>query len=61
MVEVLFFVTGLETLQLQGVEMSTGGSIESNARFFVIHPVGNLDFVSVFNLWAQHKKTHFYS
>jgi hypothetical protein len=33
MVEVLFFVTGLETLQIQEVEMSTGGSIESNARF----------------------------
>jgi hypothetical protein len=26
----LFFVTGLETLQILGVEMSTGGSTESN-------------------------------
>jgi hypothetical protein len=28
---------------------------------FVLRPVGDLDFDSVFNLWAQHKKTHFYS
>jgi hypothetical protein len=34
---VAFFVTGvtgLETLQIQGVEMSTGGSTESNVRSF---------------------------
>jgi hypothetical protein len=29
-----FFVTGLETLQIQGVKMSTGGSSESNVRSF---------------------------
>jgi hypothetical protein len=28
---------------------------------FVLHPVVDLNFTSVFNLWAQHKKTHFYS
>jgi hypothetical protein len=33
-VEVAFFVTGLETVQILGVEMSTGGSIESNVRSF---------------------------
>jgi hypothetical protein len=32
--EVAFFVTGLETVQILGVEMSTGGSIESNVRSF---------------------------
>jgi hypothetical protein len=32
-VEVAFFVTGLETLQILGVEMSTG-STESNVRSF---------------------------
>jgi hypothetical protein len=31
-VEVAFFVTGLERLQIQGVEMPTGGSTESNVR-----------------------------
>jgi hypothetical protein len=31
---VFFFVTGLETLQVLGVEMSTGGSTESNVRSF---------------------------
>jgi hypothetical protein len=34
MVEVAFFVTGLETLQILGVEMSRGGSTESNVRSF---------------------------
>jgi hypothetical protein len=29
-----FFVTGLETFQILGVEMSTGGTIESNVRAF---------------------------
>jgi hypothetical protein len=29
-VEVAFFVTGLETLQIQGVEMYAGGSTKSN-------------------------------
>jgi hypothetical protein len=33
-VEVAFFVTGLETVQIQGVEISTGGSTESNVRSF---------------------------
>jgi hypothetical protein len=33
-VEVAFFVTVLKILQIQGVEMSTGGSIESNVRLF---------------------------
>jgi hypothetical protein len=33
-VEVVFFVTGLETLQILGVEMSTGGSTQSNVRSF---------------------------
>jgi hypothetical protein len=28
------FVTGLKILQIQGVEMSTGGSIESIVRLF---------------------------
>jgi hypothetical protein len=28
---------------------------------FVLRPVCDLDFVSVFNLWAHHKKAHFYS
>jgi hypothetical protein len=28
---------------------------------FVLRPVADLDFVSVFNLWAQPKTTHFYS
>jgi hypothetical protein len=36
-VEVFFFVTGLETLQILGVEMSTGGSTESNVRFIQGH------------------------
>jgi hypothetical protein len=31
-VRVAFFVTGLETLQILGVEMSTGGSTESDVR-----------------------------
>jgi hypothetical protein len=26
---------------------------------FVLRPVANLDFVLVFDLWAQQKKTHF--
>jgi uncharacterized protein YwlG (UPF0340 family) len=29
-----FFVIGLETLQIQGVEMSAGGSTESNVSLF---------------------------
>jgi hypothetical protein len=29
-----FFVTDLETFQIQGVEVSTGGSIESNVTAF---------------------------
>jgi hypothetical protein len=29
--------------------------------FFVALPVGDLNCVSVFNLWASHKKTHFNS
>jgi hypothetical protein len=33
-VEVGFFVTRLDTLQILGVEMSTGGSTESNVRSF---------------------------
>jgi hypothetical protein len=33
-VEVTFFVTGLETLQILGVEVTTGGSTESNVRSF---------------------------
>jgi hypothetical protein len=33
-VEVAFFVTVLETLQILGVEMSTGGSTESNVGSF---------------------------
>jgi hypothetical protein len=33
-IEVAFFVKGLEILQIQGVEMSTGGSTESNVRSF---------------------------
>jgi hypothetical protein len=33
-VEVAFFVTGLETLQVLEVEMSTGGSTDSNVRSF---------------------------
>jgi hypothetical protein len=33
-VEVFFFVTGFETLQILGVEMSTSGSTESNVRSF---------------------------
>jgi hypothetical protein len=33
-VEVAFFVTGLETLQILGVEMTTGDSTESNVRSF---------------------------
>jgi hypothetical protein len=33
-VEVAFFVTGLETLQILGGEMSTGGSTQSNVRSF---------------------------
>jgi hypothetical protein len=33
-VEVAFFVTELETLQILGVEMSTGGSTELNVRSF---------------------------
>jgi hypothetical protein len=33
-VEVALFVTGVETLQILGVEMSTGGSTESNVRSF---------------------------
>jgi hypothetical protein len=36
MVEVAFFVTGLETLQILGVEMSTDGSTESNVRSFEV-------------------------
>jgi hypothetical protein len=35
-VEVAFFVTGLETLQILGVEMFTGGSTESNVGSFGI-------------------------
>jgi hypothetical protein len=31
------FVTGLETLQILGVEMSTGGSTESNVMSFLKH------------------------
>jgi hypothetical protein len=31
-VEVAFFVTGLETLQMLGIEMSTGGSTKSNVN-----------------------------
>jgi hypothetical protein len=47
--------------------MSTGNSTKSNVKsfevdgLFVLRPVVDLDSVSVFNLWAQHKKTHFYS
>jgi ABC-type arginine transport system permease subunit len=33
-VEVGFFVTGVETLQILGVELSTGGSTKSNLRSF---------------------------
>jgi hypothetical protein len=33
-VEVAFFVTGLETLQIQGVKISTGGSTALNIRSF---------------------------
>jgi hypothetical protein len=36
MVEVAFFVTGLETLQIQAFEMSTGGSTESNVSSFEV-------------------------
>jgi hypothetical protein len=32
-----FFVTGLETLQVLGVEMSTGGSTESNVIWSISH------------------------
>jgi hypothetical protein len=32
--EVAFFVTGLETLQIQGVEMSKDGSTQSKVRSF---------------------------
>jgi hypothetical protein len=28
---------------------------------FVLRPVSDLDFVSVFNLWVQHRKTYLYS
>jgi hypothetical protein len=28
---------------------------------FVFRPIANLDCVSVFNLWALHRETHFYS
>jgi hypothetical protein len=34
-VEGAFFVTGLETLQILGVEMSTGGSTESNITIYL--------------------------
>jgi hypothetical protein len=34
MIEVAFSATRLETLQILGVEMSTGGSTESNVRSF---------------------------
>jgi hypothetical protein len=33
-VEVVFSVTGLETLQVLGVKIATGGSTESNVRSF---------------------------
>jgi hypothetical protein len=33
-VEVAFFVNGFETLQILGVEISTGDSTESNVRSF---------------------------
>jgi hypothetical protein len=36
-VEVTFFVIGLETLQIQGVEMSTGGPTESFEAFLTIY------------------------
>jgi hypothetical protein len=33
-VKVFFFATEFETLQILGIEMSTGGSTESNVRSF---------------------------
>jgi hypothetical protein len=56
-VEVAFFVTGLEALQILGVEMSSCDPLEDKILFrveglFVPHPVADLDFVSVFNRWA---------
>jgi hypothetical protein len=42
MVEVAFFLTGLKTLQILGVQMSTGGSTESNVRSFETFLTGNI-------------------
>jgi hypothetical protein len=54
---IYYFVTGLEALQILGVEMSSCDPLEDKILFrveglFVPHPVADLDFVLVFNRWA---------